>query len=201
MDLVLDIGDFRLKGAFFQGDEPTRAFRIPYDQSLLKEGLKEHTFKRCLISKKDQSVESTLNELGIDYTLLEPSKNPNAYGALRHFPQNDCIVVDLGTTARFDLIAADGSCLGSATYPIGPLEKEEEPLQRGVYWGLLGAIERITAEMRQEAKASSNVKVVATGGGLALFDPDDLDEIVDKLDPLLTLTGLHEILKEIKKDV
>ena len=64
MDLVLDIGSFRLKGAFFQGDEPIRAFRIPFDTTQLKEGLKESSFERCLISSKNKEVEEILSELG-----------------------------------------------------------------------------------------------------------------------------------------
>lgn len=251
MDLVLDIGNFRLKGALFERGNLVEPFAIPFEMERLKNGLGGKTIERCLVSSvnapKEKEVLATLDGLGVTADLLDFSaigvklevdepealgadRIANVYGALAHFPQNDCIVVDMGSAVTFDFVGADGSYQGGAIYPgvdIGakaldayttalPLVEVERPdkaiakttkthIQSGLYWGLLGAIERIISEMRQEAKVPSNVKVLATGGLLSRLSPEpfakDLSDLVDSLDPHLTLIGLYEILKEIKKDV
>ncbi len=245
MDLILDIGNFRIKGASFQDDEITGYFSIGSSASELERVLEGKTFDRCLISSVNagakQIVEQTLKQKNIPFDLLDYStvkikldvEDPasvghdriaNVYGALFRFPQNDCIVVDMGTAVTFDYVGSNGSFLGGAIYPgvdIGakalasytdklpevPMEIPEAPIgkttetniQSGLYYGLLGAIERVTFEMRRSAENPSNVKVIATGGLLTRLGEDfvsDLGEIVDLIDPALTLIGIHEILKE-----
>lgn len=156
-----------------------------------------------------------------------------AYGALVLFPLNDCIVVDIGTAITADLIAKEGRYLGGMIYPganlcakaladytdklplvafkkpPSPLAKTTEThLQGGIYYGQLGAIERLIDELRATSLAPSSIKVIATGGA-ARIDPknpdvekekfiDDLKELVDAIHPHLTLVGLHEILTELK---
>lgn len=251
MDLVLDIGNFRLKGAFFEGDQVVDPFSSPPEMETLEGMLASRPIERTLISSVNHPVEMEVKALfekrGLPFQLLdvanvgvklkveEPKavgqdRIANVYGALYHFPQNDCIVVDLGTAVTFDYVGCDGSYLGGAIYPgmdIGakaldeythllPLVEPKRPpfpvaktteshIQSGLYWGLLGAIERITDEMRASSPNPSEVMVLATGGGIGKISPEefaqDLSDLVDRIDPSLTLIGLHEILKEKNKDV
>ncbi len=246
MDLVLDLGNFRLKGAFFDGDRVVSHFRTPYDMSELKGILSSVKSDATLISSVNREgeakVKALFDELNLPFNLLDFSKvkvvldvdEPeqvghdriaNVYGALYHFPQNDCVVVDIGTAVTFDYAACNGHYLGGAIYPgvdIGAkalaqytsllpevkIVKPESPIakttethiQGGLYWGLLGAVERITFEMRRLAPSPSDVKVIATGGLIASVEQltQDLSDIVDLIDPALTLIGLHEIMKEKK---
>jgi pantothenate kinase type III len=91
--------------------------------------------------------------------------------------------------------------------PPSPLGTDMQThIQSGLYYGQLGAIECLIAELAAMTESPSSVKVIATGGGTLVEDaymPDlktafvaDLKEIVDCIDPHLTLFGLHEILKE-----
>lgn len=160
----------------------------------------------------------------------------NAYGALHHFPTFDCVIVDIGTAVTFDFVTKEGSYRGGAIYPgidisakalsqytsklpyVQVLKPEsalarttETHLQSGLYYGLLGAMERIVAELCLTAPSPSSVKVIATGGATRIENTalceskvefvDDLKELVDFIDPHLTLVGLYEIFKEhiIKK--
>ncbi len=152
----------------------------------------------------------------------------NAYGALARFPLNDCIVIDIGTAITADFVAKEGRYLGGMIYP-GltlcakaladytdklPLVSVKKPasalakttethLQGGIYYGQLGAIERMIAELIMSAVSPSCVKVIATGGATRIAEladfTEDLKELVDAIDPNLTLLGLHEILTELIK--
>jgi type III pantothenate kinase len=150
----------------------------------------------------------------------------NAYGALARFPTNDCIIVDIGTAITVDFVAKEGRYLGGMIYlgaglcakalaeytdklplitpqkPESALAKTTEThLQSGIYYGQLGAIERMIAEISLCAISPSSVKIIATGGATISEEKnaafvEDLKELVDLIDPHLTLVGLHEILKE-----
>jgi type III pantothenate kinase len=155
----------------------------------------------------------------------------NAYGALARFPLNDCIVIDIGTAITADFIVKEGRYLGGMIYigaglcakaladytdklPLVALKKPDSPLakttethlQAGIYYGQLGAIERMIDELRISAISPSSVKVIATGGATQIDDTnvcfdkvaliEDLKDLVDYIDPHLTLFGLREILEE-----
>lgn len=245
MDLVLDIGNYRIKGAFFQESALVESFALPCRMEELKKKLEGRTFEHTLISSVNDPIEKAVHalfsSLQLPYQLLDFSKvkvildveEPeavghdriaNVYGALFHFSQNDCIVVDIGTAVTFDLLTRQGHYLGGAIYPgmeIGakglaaytnklpevqavrppsPLGKTTiTHIQSGLYWGLLGAIERIVSELRMTAPNPSAIKVIATGGATTNQDfVKDLSDLVDLIDPQLTIIGLHEILKEFK---
>ncbi|MCI0381811.1 MAG: type III pantothenate kinase [Chlamydiae bacterium] len=256
--LVLDIGNFRVKGAFFKEENVKNFFSIPKNEDLMAQltsSLEAGHFDKCLISSVNEPVFKQIRVLfqkkGWPFILLKSSdikielkvdepealgsdRIANVYGALHHFPQNDCIVVDIGTAVTFDCISKAGQYVGGAIYPgpeIGakalanytdklPHVTPDKPLsalgkttethiQSGLYWGLLGAIERIVAELRMTANSPSSVKILATGGSTRIDVTDvcqskvefvnDLKDLVDFVDPYLTLVGLHEILKEIMK--
>lgn len=164
-------------------------------------------------------------QLDVDEPLqLGHDRIANAYGALCRFPTNDTLVVDIGTAITYDLVAKEGRYLGGMIYPGAELcakalhtftdklptvtpkkppsalgKTTETHIQGGIYWGQLGAIERTIAELRLTAASPSSVKVIATGGATQKENTEfvsDLNELVDLIDPYLTLLGLNEILIE-----
>lgn len=246
MDLVLDIGNFRLKGAFFEGDQVKSPFVLPLEMGALKQVLEGKAIEATLISSVNDQVEpqvkALFDNMGFPYRLLDFStmkvkldvdepealghdRIANVYGALTRFPQNNCVVVDLGTAVTFDFVGCEGCYLGGAIYPgidIGAkalaeytdklpevpcvrpetavAKTTETHIQSGLYWGLLGAVERLIFEMRQSVDSPSDVKVIATGGLFRTLQDEnftaDISDLVDLIDPMLTLVGLHEIMKE-----
>ncbi len=160
----------------------------------------------------------------------------STYGALYSHPGCDIIVIDIGTAVVFDVIAKERRFLGGAIAP-GPhlsakvlanntdllplveIRKPKSPvskttqgnIQSGIYYGLLGMIERLVKEIKSLFFGSGNAIVIATGGLSAAPDEpessvfakfrseleSDLKTIVDFFEPDLIFFGYHEILKEI----
>ena len=146
----------------------------------------------------------------------------NLYGALHHFPLNDCLVIDISKETSFDFVTQQGYHLGGASLPKFTTSDSPQPwlikpecaiqknqqirLQTGIYYGMLGSIERISAEICLTADSPSSVKILATGTAIEATGkidnektPDlinDLTDIVDTIDPHLSLWGLYEIFKE-----
>ena len=251
VDLVLDIGNSRIKGGLFEGKTLIDAFSFPahptpHDQ--LMHFLEGKAITNVLVSsvnsKAESGVKNYLEQKKIGYRFLdfktlkmkfdvdEPEqlghdRIANAYGALSRFSINDCIIVDIGTAITLDFVVKEGRYLGGMIY-LGaglcakalaeytdklPLVSPQKPesalakttvthLQSGIYYGQLGAIERMIAELRLSAVSPSSVKIIATGGATANESAnapfiEDLRELVDFIDPHLTLVGLHEILTEL----
>ena len=253
LDLVLDIGNSRIKGGLFDGKQLVDVFAVaahPMPKEELMRHLENKPIRNVLISsvnaKADEAVKTTLEQKQIPFCFLDYSKlklildvdEPqalghdriaNSYGALARFPINDCIVVDIGTAITVDFVVKEGRYLGGMIYP-GPelcakalsdytdklplvsfkkpdsalAKTTETHLQGGIYYGQLGAIERMIAELRLCALSPSSVKVIITGGATQANEAafaDDLKELADFIDPHLTLLGLREILEEtIKKE-
>ncbi|MCX6991312.1 MAG: type III pantothenate kinase [Chlamydiae bacterium] len=153
------------------------------------------------------------------------------YGALHHFPTFDCIVIDIGTTVTFDYVTKEGTYIGGAIYPGAQMSAKalandpgklplvetlkpqsalgkttKESIQSGIYYGLLGAIERVVAELCLCSLSPSSVKVLATGDATRMENAptcedralflDDLKDLTDTIDPHLKIVGLYEIFKE-----
>ena len=135
----------------------------------------------------------------------------NAVAAFEEYG-GPCIVVDFGTATTFDAISAQGEYLGGAICPgIGisaealfqraaklPRVEIARPkavvgkttvhsMQSGLFFGYLALVEGLVARMRHELGGSP--KVIATGGLANLLLAGS--SIVDRVDPLLTLTGLR----------
>jgi type III pantothenate kinase len=64
-------------------------------------------------------------------------------------------------------------------------------MQSGIYFGYMGLIEKITANIKQEYKRP--MLVVATGGLASLFY--DSAGVIDHLDANLTIDGLNIIYR------
>ncbi len=135
----------------------------------------------------------------------------NAVAAFEEYG-GPCIVVDFGTATTFDAISAQGEYLGGVICPgIGisaealfqraaklPRVEITRPkavigrttvhsMQSGLYFGYLALVEGLVARMRHELGGTP--KVIATGGLANLLLAGS--SIVDRVDPLLTLTGLR----------
>lgn len=256
LDLVIDIGNVRIKGGLFEDVNLVYSFAFaafPFSKEKFTSHIAGKSIQMALISSVNNQLEmhikTALEEAQIPYEFLNYAdlqiklevekpeelghdRIANAYGALARFPINDCIIVDIGSVVTCDLVTKDGRYLGGMIYPgpemcakalTGHTDKlphvipikppsplgatTDRHIQSGIYYGHLGAIERLIAELSTATESASSVKIIATGGAThpedSHMDPatkmafvEDLKEIVDSIDPHLTLVGLHEILKE-----
>ncbi|MFZ5595682.1 MAG: type III pantothenate kinase [Bacillota bacterium] len=124
------------------------------------------------------------------------------------------IIVDFGTATTFCVITANGEYLGGAIAPgIGistealfaraaklPRVELIKPasvigkntvssMQSGILYGFTGQVDAIVTRMKKEIQG--NPGVVATGGLAELIAQESMT--IDRVDPLLTLTGLRII--------
>lgn len=122
------------------------------------------------------------------------------------------IVVDFGTATTFDVVDADGNYRGgviapginlslqalamaAAKLPSVPIVRTEKVIgtstvacmQSGIFWGYIGLVEGLVGRIREERGEAMGV--VATGGLAPLFD--GATEVIDRVDPDLTLWGLY----------
>jgi type III pantothenate kinase len=138
----------------------------------------------------------------------------NGVAAFRKYG-GPAIVVDLGTATTFDVISAQGEYLGGAITPgVGiatealfthtaklPRVELIKPatiigkntvvcMQAGIMYGLRGQVKEIVGRMKREL-GGGQVQVIATGGYAHLLEGEM--DLVDRVDPLLTLEGLRII--------
>ena len=124
------------------------------------------------------------------------------------------ILVDFGTATTFDAVSARGEYLGGAIAPGIGISMEAlfehtamlprvelgwpgraigkntiASMQAGVLYGYVGLVKEIVARMRQEL--GQPAKVIATGGAAGLIAKET--DVIDRVDPLLTLEGLRII--------
>ena len=174
------------------------------------------------MSRKYFRVTPLVVEPGIKTGMPIKYENPREVGADRIvngvaayvFYQGPVIVVDFGTATTFDLISAQGEYLGGAIAPgisvatealfqrAAKLPRIElvkpksvigkntvASMQAGIVYGFIGQVDGIVSRMKQEL--GSNAFVVATGGLAEMIARET--QIIDKVDPLLTLEGLRII--------
>lgn len=224
MNLVIEIENSQIKASFFQNGKMSEHFtgtNQPF-REFIKGKKPDRTLATSLGSQMESEVLRELEAEGIKCDWLKAEDNDvcgdriaNIYGALYHFPINDCIVVDIGTEIVFDYVTKEGRCIGGMIYPgthfyvaseikiIKPesvmAKTKQAQIQSGVYFGILGAIERIVAELKMTQESPSSVMTLATGSLTEQkeFNTDLLD-FIDCVDPHLTLVGLNQILTERK---
>ncbi len=139
----------------------------------------------------------------------------NAVGALDRFPDENLIILDLGTASTFCAVSSGRQYLGGAItaglrISMEALESKTarlpaveiirpgtavgrstvESIQSGLFYGAAGAIREITERMKTECFQGQNVIVIGTGGFSRLFEEEGL---FDKLVPDLVLHGLYVI--------
>ena len=128
------------------------------------------------------------------------------------------IIVDFGTSTNFDVVSADGAYLGGAIAPGVRISSEAlseraallpkidvrvppqaigkntiSSMQSGFYFGFLGQMEEIIRRIKRELPREP--RVVATGGLAKLMA--ERSELVEVIDPDLTLKGLRIILERV----
>jgi type III pantothenate kinase len=129
------------------------------------------------------------------------------------------VIVDFGTATTFCAISQKGEYLGGAIAPgIGistealfqrasklPRVEIVKPkniigkntvsgMQAGIYYGFCGQVDRIAQKMKEEL--GRDAKVIATGGLAELIA--DGSEMIDTVDPFLTLEGLLNLYEKNK---
>jgi type III pantothenate kinase len=131
-----------------------------------------------------------------------------------------CLVVDFGTATTFDAISAAGEYLGGSIAPGIQISAEalylrtarlprieiKKPrtaigrntvasMQSGLYFGYIGLVNQIIAEM--SAEFQSRPMVIATGGQAALIAPEI--KAINKVEPNLVLEGLRLIYEKNRR--
>ena len=152
-------------------------------------------------------------------TLVGSDRLVNTAGAWeRH--GGDLIVVDFGTATTFDVVASDGAYVGGVIAPGVNLSLEAlhmaaaalphidvttpprvigtntvDCMQSGVYWGYIGLVQGLCAQIK--AEYSRPMKVIGTGGLAPLFAQGA--ELFDEIEDDLTMHGLTVIHDYNKK--
>jgi type III pantothenate kinase len=136
-----------------------------------------------------------------------------AIGAVDAFPNRNCIIADLGTATTLTAVSKKADFLGGIIMPGMRLQMEalksntaklmevdiEEPdtylgqstrecIQRGLYFGHLGAMREIIAGYRQELFPGEEVAVLGTGGFSQLFKDQ---KVFDAILPDLVSQGIR----------
>jgi type III pantothenate kinase len=135
----------------------------------------------------------------------------NAIAACQRYGGPACIV-DLGTATTLDAISEEGDYLGGAIVPgitiaadalfsrtakLPRVELTAPPsvvgrntvhaIQSGLLYGYVSLIEGMVTRFR--AELGESMKVIATGGLVGTFS--ELTDVIDYIDPWLTLEGLR----------
>ena len=137
-----------------------------------------------------------------------------ACGAYQLFPGHDCLVIDMGTCITYDFLSAKGVYEGGAIAPgvkmrfaamnhftarlplVGPIadapltgKSTETSMQSGV---INGVLEEIKGFISRYQSQRAQLKTVACGGDIALFENSIKPSIF--VAPDLVLIGLNRIL-------
>lgn len=144
----------------------------------------------------------------------------NAMAANKQFPEQNIIVIDMGTATTFCAISTNKEYLGGTILPGMRLSMETlsnntaklfaveivrpevalgrstmESIQAGLYFSQLGAIREVTQQITKEVFANKKPLLIGTGGFSHLFEQE---KIFDAIIPDLILHGLKFAL-EINK--
>ncbi len=136
----------------------------------------------------------------------------NAIAVTTLFPDENAIIIDLGTATTFCLVSLDKNYQGGVILPglklsmsalssgasrLGSVEivrpenclgrNTSESIQSGLFNGHLGAMQEIIAQIKQQELGGAAVKIIGTGGFTGLFaEAGIFDEVI----PDLVLKGL-----------
>ncbi|WP_078378371.1 type III pantothenate kinase [Sutcliffiella halmapala] len=167
---------------------------------------------------------------GIKTGLNIKYENPREVGADRivnavagiHLYGSPLIIVDFGTATTYCYINEEKQYMGGAIAPGISISTEAlysrasklprieiarpegvigkntvSAMQAGILFGYVGQVEGIVGRMKRQS--TSEPKVIATGGLASLIGNES--DVIDIVDPFLTLKGLHLIYtKNIKED-
>ncbi len=136
MNLVLDLGNTRIKAALFNAGELVEKLTFPSTAELLT-FLEQNQFEHAIVSSVNQpadellsAVRATGKKIKLKAGLSLPIENhyatPDtlgvdrlaaACGAFHLFPNSDCLVVDAGTCINYEFLDKNGHYLGGAISP------------------------------------------------------------------------------------
>ncbi|HUZ63596.1 MAG TPA: type III pantothenate kinase [Acetobacteraceae bacterium] len=165
-------------------------------------------------------VEPLIARAALDWGFEIKVDNPDEVGADRLLNalaahqryRGPLMVIDFGTATTFDVVDDQGSYIGGVIAPGINLSIEAlhqaaarlprigigrpqavigrstvPAMQSGVYWGYVGLVEGLVSRIQGEY--GGKMKVIATGGLAPLFAEGIT--LIEKIDPDLTLAGLH----------
>ena len=241
MNLVVDIGNSQLKLAVFDGNEISHTISRPDIEPLtIEELLKQFPVKNAILStvrEADQELISLLTG-GLDFFLRLDARTPlpfeNLYktretlgmdrlaaaaGATEMYPNENVLIIDLGSAITIDLINNRNQYLGGNISPgmmmrfsalnhftanlplIEPGEADDFPGQTSTDAIRAGVTTGIFFELKEYINQLSlrynNLKVVMTGGDAEFFVRKLKNHIF--VDSNLILKGLNRILAHNEK--
>jgi len=168
--------------------------------------------------KKDPLFITHQSQLGLNIQYQNPKevgadRLATAVAAKAHYPDQNLIVVDLGTATTFDVISRDNDYLGGVILPGIRLSMEAlqsktaklssveiikpekiigratmESLQSGLFYGQIGMIRELSKKVAEEAFKNESVQLIGTGGFAHLFEAEN---IFNEIIPHLVLEGLR----------
>ena len=137
----------------------------------------------------------------------------NAIAAAHLYPNENLIIVDMGTATTFCAVSAKKEFLGGSIIPglriaMGSLESNTaklptveiveadtalgkstvEGIQGGLYYATVGGVREITGDLVDKAFPGEDVKVIGTGGVARIFEKENLFDVEV---PDLILKGLY----------
>jgi type III pantothenate kinase len=144
-------------------------------------------------------VKTGLNIKYLNPVELGADRIANAIAATHLFPNQNMIIIDLGTATTFCAISANKEFLGGAIIPgikisMSALETNTsklpaveiveaksalarttvEGIQSGIYFAAVGAIKEISSRLKNEAFKSNDAIIIGTGGFTSLFSDEKL---------------------------
>jgi len=238
LNLVIDIGNTLVKLAVFNKNE--LIFNKNYDSLTpleVQEILNRFNIVHSIISNVRNTANNLENLLStstnfyqLNEQILLPFQNlyatPTTLGkdrmaliaaACNLFPQQNVLVVDMGTCITYDVVTADKKYFGGAispglnmrfkalnqftgNLPLVEITENEKPnligdstinsIKSGVYNGVKTELEGIIASYNKQYE---NIQVVLTGGNAEMFDLESKNRIF--ADKFFLLKGLNEILE------
>ena len=235
MYLTIDIGNTRTKAAVFDREGALIQIQIPEGDELkpLHEIISSHAVQHVLVAatgKRGWTTDALRvpgKKMDLSYTLPLPVKliytTPHtlghdriagACGAHALFPDQTCLVVDVGTCMTFNVVTGEGLYLGgniapglhmrlramheqTANLPLVPAawpplaigDSTTHALQNGA---ALGMVMEIEGMIKRVKNAFGTVSVVITGGDASFLAEKLESEIF--AEPELVVKGLFKIL-------
>jgi type III pantothenate kinase len=233
MNLVIDSGNTRVKAALFEDSVLIEKFYFTTLSELL-DSLKGKSIEHVLVSSVTQPAEEILvavqasgKKIQLTHTLPIPIRNlyatPHtlgvdrlaaACGALAIFPNQNCLVIDIGTCINYEFLDAEACYHGGAISPGINIRYEgmhkftkrlplvannskaplignttESCMQSGVMNGMIAEINGIIEKYKEKYHA---LGVILCGGDYPLFENQLKPHIF--VAPDLVLSGLNRIL-------
>lgn len=247
MNLVIDWGNSSIKIGWFQGEQLIRIDHVQAPEDL-KEHILTHNPERVIVSSTSQPAETLRDHLpqleGIEWFVLNAQlgvpiqkdyetpltlgadRIAAAVGASALFPDNNCLVIDIGTCITADLIEQKGIFRGGLISPglrlrllamhqftarLPLLDVQEhaqiawpslvgkntrQAMQSGALNGMLFELNGIIEKHRQQY---DNLAVIVCGGDAPIFESNLKPPIFAV--PELVLRGLNRILEYNVKEL